>query len=243
MKIPSLEYRDCNKIDDDTWQNIVTLAAGELTSVEGLIEALKQRQRIALFKYKGEIVGIAAIDIFPEVFEGEKACSIYTGNTWVRQDWRNKNLIQLLAFMSMIESKIRYPFHRLYWFFGSNNYMSYRLLYSNFSRFWPALDVQTPEWELNYMRHLGELYFDSTLDRETLIWSQKGSRSFKEEDTVLADKHKKDPHIQFYLERNPGYMQGDRLMCMAPLDKNTIPNVANLVAKRIWNNMSKRTKS
>ena len=234
MKIPSLKYYDSDKITDSIWDDIVTLAAGELSSTDGLIAALKERQRIALFRHKAEIVGIAAIDILQEEFEGENVCSIYTGNTWIRQDWRNKNLIQLLAFVSMIEAKVRYPLHRLYWFFGSNNYMSYRLLYSNFNQFWPRPDADTPEWELHYMRHLGRLFFDATLDNETLIWSQKNSRSFKDGDTVLTERQKKDPYIQFYLRRNPGYVQGDRLMCMAPLDRNTISNVLKLVVRRVW---------
>jgi len=240
MKIPTLEFRDSNKIETDTWQEIVTLAAGELTTTDGLIDALKKRQRIALYKHKGEIVGIAAVDILAEEFKGKKTCSIYTGNTWIRNDWRNKNLIQILAFASMIEAKIRYPLYRLYWFFGSNNYMSYRLLYNNFDQFWPNPDENTPDWELGYMRHLGRLFFDSTLDEETLIWSQKSSRSFTGDDINLGEKQKKDRFIQYYLKCNPGYIHGDRLMCMAPLDRNTIPNVIKLSVRRLWKNMSRK---
>jgi len=55
MKIPTLEFRDSNKIETDTWQEIVTLAAGELTTTDGLIDALKKRQRIALYKHKGKL--------------------------------------------------------------------------------------------------------------------------------------------------------------------------------------------
>lgn len=239
MKIPSLRFQDSQKITDDTWQEIIALAAGELTSTDGLVEALKERQRIAIYKSKGEIVGISAIDILPEEHNGKKACAIYTGNTWIRQDWRNANLIQLLAFISMLEAKARYPRHRLYWFFGSNNYMSYRLLYRNFEQFWPSPDHETPAWELNYMQHLGKVFFGPDMDEETLIWRQKSSRSFKDEDTQLSNKLKQDPFIQYYLQRNPGYTQGDRLMCMAPLDKNSIPQVIKLAAQRMWKNFNR----
>mgnify|MGYP000093569878 CR=1 FL=1 len=240
MKIPLLEFKDSNKIENDTWQEILVLAADELSSTEGLVDALKKRQRIALYKYKGDIVGIAALDIVAEEFEGKKVCSIYTGNTWIRQDWRNKNLIQALSFVAMIQAKIKYPFHSLFWFFGSNNYMSYRLLYNNFDKYWPNIEKETPEWEMNYMRHLGMFYFDSTLDAETLVWSQKSARSFKDEDTKLTNKQKNDPHIDFYVKRNPGYVHGDRLMCMAPLDKNTIPHVIKLSVSRLLKSMNKK---
>lgn len=234
MKIPLLSLKASNKISKDCWQEIIDLASGELSSTEGLVAALKQRQRIALYRYKGEIVGIAALDILPEEFEGKKACAIYTGNTWVRNDFRNANLIQSLAFISMLEAKARYPLHRLYWFFGSNNYMSYRLMYRNFDQFWPSPNEQTPNWEHSYMQHLGITFFDETLNKDTLVWSQPYSRSFKDSDTQLSEKLMQDTYIQYYLERNPGYTQGDRLMCMAPLDRNTIPNIVKQSAKRLW---------
>lgn len=239
MKIPSLSFKDSDKITDACWQEIVELAAGELSSTDGLIEALKQRQRIALYKHKGEIVGISAIDIVPEEFNGKKACAIYTGNTWVRNDWRNANLIQILSFISMLEAKARYPLHRLYWFFGSNNYMSYRLLYRNFEQFWPSPKTETPSWEHSYMQHLGAFFFDDTINKDSLIWSQACSRSFNDSDTQLSDKLMQDPYIQYYIQRNPGYTQGDRLMCMAPLDKNTIPQIVQLSAKRLWKSLKK----
>ncbi len=239
MKIPLLEFRDSNKIENDTWQEILVLASGELSSTDGLIDALKKRQRIALYKYKGEIVGIAALDILAEEFNGRKVCSIYTGNTWIRQDWRNKNLIQILAFVAMIQAKARYPFHSLFWFFGSNNYMSYRLLYNNFDNYWPNIEKETPKWELDYMRHLGVGFFDSTINLDTLVWSQESSRSFKEGDTKLTNKQMNDPYIKYYIKSNPGYVYGDRLMCMAPLDKNTIPHIVKLSVRRLWKGMNK----
>jgi urease accessory protein UreH len=89
------------------------------------------------------------------------------------------------------------------------------------------------------MQHLGQTFFDDTLNQETLIWSQECSRSFKDSETQLSDKLMQDPYIQYYIQRNPGYTQGDRLMCMAPLDKNTIPQVVQLSAKRLWKTLKK----
>lgn len=232
MRIPKLEFKQTSTIDEKTWQDIVELASGELTSTDGLIEALQARERIAIYRHNEEIIGLAAIDLRPETFNGRKVCAIYTGNTWIRKDWRNANLIQLLAFISMLEAKRTNPLHKMYWFFGSNNYMSYRLLYRNFDTYWPKQGVSTPTWERSYMEHLGEVYFPG-LDKASLIWSQPSSRAFKD-DTKLSEKQRQDPNIQYYLGLNPDFVRGNRLMCMAPLDAKSISKVVLLVGKRMW---------
>ena len=232
MKIPRLRYQRTKNITEATWQDILWSASSNLTSTDGLIDSLKQRERLALYYSKGAIIGCATIDIRSEVFEGRKTCCIYTGNTWIRKDWRNANLIQLLAFISMIKAKTHYPRHALFWFFGSNNYMSYRLLYRNFETFWPHPNIPTPTWHKQYMQHLGVVYYGEDLDKDTLIWRQENTRSFKDEDIALDECQLQDPFIQYYLSINPRYTQGDRLMCMAPLNLKSVSNVAKLAFLR-----------
>lgn len=164
MKIPKLTFKDTNKIDQSIWESIEKLAKTQLTDTSGLIDDFKQRQRLALYQFKGEVVGVAGIDTKHEKFKGRWVYCISVKSAWTSPEWRNKNLPQSILLLCIAEAKLKHPFSSIYWFLGSTNYMSYRMLFSSFKTHWPNAQLETPAWEKACLYHLGTHFYDLDVD-------------------------------------------------------------------------------
>lgn len=201
------------------WKLITDTALQVLSSAEGLVESIRQREWAALLLYKGDLIGLATMDIWPSTLQGVKAVGLYSGNTWVRADFRGQNLTQHLALKFLVMSKWRYPRHRCYWIFGSSNYLSYLVMAKNFRTFWPRYDQETPPWELAYQRLAAERFYQHAWTTNPYgIIPNDNDRSFPSSDTEIPSHLLDDPHIQFYQRINPDHHQGAKLICSTPLD-------------------------
>jgi hypothetical protein len=226
VKKPRTVIYDQGKVPEAVWGMIRDLARDRLTSTDGLIEDLKKRQKLVAFLSRSDqsLAGITTYDVVAEHFEGRKAVMIFSGNAWVHPDWRGQNLTTWYGFWTTVKVRLRYPFSRLYLFFGSSNYKSYLFLTRNLRTFWPRRDKATPGWESRYIQHLARQVYGAEICPDTLVWRQSVGRSFVREETSAGSGPVTDPDLVFYQKTNPGYVEGERLMCLAPL------TVANVVA-------------
>ena len=70
------------------------------------------------------------------------------------------------------------------------------------------------------MNHVCTMKFGSRYDRKRgLILSGGQSDYLKEHMAIVPELRKKNPHIDFFLKKNPYYYRGDELVCLASLNK------------------------
>ena len=212
------------EVPESVWALIRELGKEQLSSTEGLVEDLSKRERLAVFASpnQSEIAGISTYDIVKENFEGRDAVMIFSGNTWVHPDWRGRNLTTWFGLSTFLRVRLSYPFTPIYLFFGSSNYKSYLFISRNLKTYWPRRDRSTPEWESRYIQHLAQRVYNATICPETLVWKEGARRSFTQSDTGAGERAATDPDIQYYVSTNPGYVHGERLMCLAPLSLSNI---------------------
>ncbi len=211
-------------VPESVWALIRKLGEEQLSSTEGLQEDLAKRDRLAVFMNadQTELAGISTYDVVHERFDGRPAVMIFSGNTWVHPDWRGKNLTTWFGLITFFRVRFRYLFTPIYLFFGSSNYKSYLFLARNLRTYWPRRDRPTPDWESGYIQHLARRVYDAEIDPETLVWQSGAGRAFKQADTEAGKRAETDPDVRFYVETNPGYVQGERLMCLAPMSLTNI---------------------
>ena len=212
-------FKPVADVTEQEWQYLTDKALEVLTTADGVIESLRERERIALYFSEDNLVGVGTVDIWPCQFQGVKTVAMYTGNAWYHPDFRRQNLMQYLALQCILATKLRYPRHRCYWVYGSNNYKSYLILTRNFRRFWPRYDQETPPWELAYLRMMAQRFYHHTWTTgEYGVIPNDHSRSFLSNDTKIPPELQHEPHMQFYQRVNPDYVNGSRLICGAPFD-------------------------
>ncbi|PON19364.1 hypothetical protein C2W62_03075 [Candidatus Entotheonella serta] len=231
MKKINRIFKPIEKVTQQEWQLLKDKAHQVVTTADGIIESLRERERIAMYFSEGDLVGVGTVDVWPCEFQGIKTVAMYTGNAWYHPDFRRQNLMQYLALQCILATKLRYPRHLCYWVYGSNNYKSYLIMVKNFRKFWPRYDRETPPWELAYLRMMAERFYHHTWTTgEYGVIPNEHHRSFLSSDTEIPPELRNDPHMQFYQRVNPDYVHGARLICGAPFD---LANMSLLIGRTL----------
>jgi hypothetical protein len=196
-------------------------------------QKLKRRQRIVLFRAVPgrELIGIASIDIYPVLFHGRKLVAIHTSHVLLLETYRGRNLLQRVGFSTFWEVRMRYPLHRIYWFFDTFSYKSYLLLPRNFREYWPRHEHATPAWELGLMDYLATLIHRSAWRAERGIVVRSGQKRLQPDAAPLHDAQ--SPELAFFEHMNPGHAEGDMLVCLCPLTLSNWLHAARKAVQRL----------
>ena len=210
-------HRTCDLTPGD-WDDIWTLT-DEFYDVErDYAEAeLRKRERIALFRMNGALLGMASITIYAEKFRGRRVAVINTSHVLIRENWRGRNLLQKLGFRTFLATRLRYPLRPIYWFFDTFSYKSYLLLPRNFRRFWPRHDEPTPEPRAALIDQLATHLYGPAWRPARGIAVRSGQKRLRAAAAPLALAADTSPDICYFAAANPGHAEGDMLVCLCPL--------------------------
>jgi len=103
----------------------------------------------------------------------------------------------------------------LYWLLISSGYKTYRFLTVFYKEYYPRYDTPTPPDIQFLMEHLATQRFGSDYCHEDgVVRFRDGATPLREGVAEVTDERLHDPHVAFYLECNPGYVNGDELVCI-----------------------------
>jgi hypothetical protein len=221
-------------LSPDDWNDIWALTHEFFDVERDYAEAeLRRRERIALFRMNGALLGMASITIYTDKFRGRRIAVINTSHVLIRENWRGRNLIQKLGFRTFLATRLRYPLRPIYWFFDTFSYKSYLLLPRNFRRFWPRHDEPTPEPRAALMDQLATHLYGPAWRPARGIAVRSGQKRMRAAAAPLATAPDASPDIRFFAAANPGHAEGDMLVCLCPLTLGNWLSVArNALARR-----------
>jgi hypothetical protein len=215
------------------WGDIWTLTAEFFDVERDFAEAeLRKRERIALFRMNGALLGMASITIYPAKFRGRGIAVINTSHVLIRENWRGRNLIQKLGFRTFLGTRLRHPFRAIYWFFDTFSYKSYLLLPRNFVEFWPRLDAATPEPRAALIDQLATQLYGPAWRPARGIAVRSGQKRLRASAAPLALAADSSPDLRFFATANPGHAEGDMLICLCPLSVHNWWSVARRALAR-----------
>src|SRR3954451_11844930 len=85
------------------WDDIWTLTHEFYDVERAYAEAeLRRRDRVALFRMNGVLLGMASISVYTDRFRGRRLAVINTSHVLIRENWRGRNLIQKLGFRTWL---------------------------------------------------------------------------------------------------------------------------------------------
>jgi hypothetical protein len=215
------------------WDEIWILTQEFFDVERGFAEAeLRSRHRVALFRMNGALLGMAAIDVFTELFRGRPLDVIHTSHVLLRENWRGRNLLQKLGWRTFLARRARHPFRPIYWFFDTFSYKSYLLLPRNFREFWPRHDRPTPEARAALIDQLAARIYGPAWRPERGVAVRSGQRRLRETTAPLILTRESDPHLEYFSRSNPGHAEGDMLICLCPLTARNWINLARRAFQR-----------
>ena len=191
---------------------------------------LSKRQRIALFRMNGVLLGMAAIDVVPAEFRGRRLIALYTSHVLIRENWRGRNLIQKLGLRTFLATRLQHPTRSIYWFFDTFSYKSYLLLTRNFRQFWPRYEEPTPEACGALIDQLATQIYGPAWRPARGVAVRSGQKRLRATAAPLQLGPDAAPELEFFARSNPGHAEGDMLICLCPL---TAANWLSVVRKAL----------
>lgn len=220
-----LESRLVHRLDlGPEREAMFTLLQGHFIGVtrEGFANDLAEKDWVILLEdHSGVLQGFSTLAFYASQFRGETFNVACSGDTIVRpRAWGSPALPR--AWIGAIdELRARNPERRTLWLLLASGFRTYRFLPVFWQRFSPCVERATPALTQELLEHLALERFGDAYDRDTGIVRFAQPQSLRGPLRELPRERLSDPHVAFFVERNPGHARGDEIVCLADLgDEN-----------------------
>jgi len=202
----------------DTMYAIMEVYYGNTSHNAFIGELKKKRDVVLLLDEQDCIRGFTTLAVF---LYDEQTQLLYSGDTIVEKEyWGRHNLSQAWINNAMMYAE---KFDGVtYWFLLSKGYKTYKYLNTFFNEYYPRVDTETPDKMQRIMdafakQQYGEKYRNG-------VWAA-GNDFLKDEYDFTDEAAKRDKNTAFFLENNPGYVNGDELICLCEISVNNLNEV------------------
>jgi hypothetical protein len=171
----------------------------------------------------GNLVGFTTAQCYTHAGATGPAVVLYSGDTIVERDYRTTGDLagafgHLL--LRVVAQNVGVP---AYWLLTSKGVRTYRFLPVFFHTFFPSAGQEGSLELAPVLDEIAGQKFGDAYSPLTHVISHRGQHDRlcdAEHDPSLLNRN--DAHIRFFLERNPGYREGDELACLTPLSRDNL---------------------
>ena len=180
----------------------------------------------------GQVQGFTTLKRYEVEVQDRRLQVVFSGNTIIdRAYWGSQELVATWCrFMArLLKDNPALP---LYWFLISSGYRTYLYLPLFLHRFYPRFSCPTPPFESQLIDSLGKSKFpDEYADGVVRVSTP---RECLVPELAAPESGKRDnPHVRFFLERNPGAWRGDELVCVAEFSLENTRRLAHTMARQV----------
>jgi hypothetical protein len=170
---------------------------------------------------RGCVRGFTSLKRHDLTLLGRRVRTVFSGNTIIDPDFWGEQEMARGWYQGMERLRREEPGTPLYWFLISSGYRTYLYLPLFFRRFHPCCLAGTPPFERLLMEKLGRMKFPDEY-RDGIV-RVRHPREILRPEIAAPPLHKlKNPHVRYFLEKNPGYVRGDELACLAEFTPENI---------------------
>ena len=161
-----------------------------------------------------EIEGFSTLSLYETTFDHQPLSVVYSGDTIIRREYWGTPQLPSTWIKTVLEKSAKMV-QPLYWLLISSGYKTYRFLTVFYKEFYPRHDIPTPPEMQSLMEHLATQRYGSDYHcEEGVVRFANGATPLREGISEVTNERLQDPHVAFYIERNPGYVNGDELVCI-----------------------------
>lgn len=199
---------------------------------------LNEKGWVIILSAGPEIVGFSTLQLIPLRVLGAQRIFLFSGDTIVdRAHWHDSTLAGCFGHF-MLRLIDEHPQTPLHWFLISKGYRTYRFLPVFFNRFYPVHGGATPPDDAALLQAVAAHKFAGAYDPRSGLVRLGGQKDcLRPEMCEIPAGRAQDPHVRFFLERNPAYFKGDELACIADISRANLNRYAWRVidqARVIW---------
>jgi hypothetical protein len=159
---------------------------------------------------EGHLSGFTTLQKSLEEWDGQTVTVFFSGDTVVEPSQRHRSELPRLwaqTVFPMVEQEA----HPCYWFLICSGFRTYRFLPVFYRQFYPRYEEPTPPAVRRFLDQLGRRRFATLYDAE------RGVVRLDSPCLEPLPARKLDAHANFFLENNPGWVEGHELACLTRL--------------------------
>ena len=156
---------------------------------------------------------------------------VFSGDTVIDREYWGQKQLQIAFATLLVRLKLQSPRRRVYWFLISKGYRTYLLLANAFTRAVPRYDKPDDAELLVHLDALASARYGNQYDRASgVIRYDTAHERVREGLAPITTRHLRNPHVQFFIERNPGHVDGDELACLADVRLRDLARIGGRIA-------------
>ncbi len=177
------------------------------------------------------IQGFSTLALYETTVCGQRLSVVYSGDTIIRPAfWGTPELPR--AWIKTVLEKSTPMQQPLYWLLISSGYKTYRFLTVFYKEFYPRYDKPTPPEQQAILDHLAAERFGLDYHRDLgIVRFTNGATPLREGVAEVTAERLQDPHIAFYVARNPGHAHGDELVCLTQIHPDNFTAAGRRMAR------------
>jgi hypothetical protein len=191
---------------------------------------LDEKSHVILLRRGPTLVGFSTLLVYETRVEGEAVTVVYSGDTIVDPEAWQSPLLSRAWIATVNHLRLSYPNGRYYWLLLSSGFRTYRFLPVFWREFFPRHDVPTPAPTARLIDALARERFGRAYLSESGMVRFARPQRLRPPFRDPPPGRDRDPHVAYFLRRNPGHLSGDELVCLTELTE------ANLTpaGRRMW---------
>lgn len=178
---------------------------------------LDEKDWVLRIRRDGRLVGFTTLQLYPTSMNGACAQVLYSGDTIMAPEaWGSPVLAR--GWIALVRALQRmHPERRWYWLLLSSGFRTYRFLPVFWRDFWPRHDAEPPTEVRDALCALATARFGRAYDATAGVVRFTHPQRLRGALADVPDGRVDDPHVRCFLRHNPGWAQGDELVCLTEL--------------------------
>lgn len=192
---------------------------------------LAEKNWVIEIRREGRLIGFSTLLVGEAEFKGEAITVIYSGDTIVSPEgWGSPALSR--QWISAV-NHLKEPGKRCHWVLLTSGFRTYRFLPVFWRDFYPRFDLPFEPGRQKLLQFLAEAQYGELFERETGLVRFPRPQCLRGELGDVPEGRRADRQVAFFLERNPGFAQGDELVCLTEIcEANLTPAGRRMVQGR-----------
>lgn len=168
--------------------------------------------------------GFSTLAVYESCAGGRPATIVYSGDTIVHREWWGSPALARTWIRAVRRLSGADRGAEVYWFLLTSGHRTYRFLPVFFRTFHPRHDGGADPVTAALLDAVARERFGGRYDSTCGIVRFARPQMLTPELVALPAKRALDPHVAFFLARNPGHANGDELACLTRIhDDNLTP--------------------
>ena len=192
---------------------------------------LEEKNWVIELRREGRLVGFSTLLVTRTMFDGERITAIYSGDTIVAPEAWGTPALARAWIASVNRLREETPNLACYWLLLTSGFRTYRFLPVFWREFFPRCDRLTPPRAQRLLAQLARERYGAWFDATSGCVRFPNPQRLRGALAEIPAGRTRDPHVEFFLARNPGHDAGDELVSLTEItETNLTPAGRRIVA-------------